>query len=39
MCMIYSNYDIHLRATMRCDQCDLNGNELKKYASINANVD
>ena len=35
--MMYSNYEMHLRATK--DFCDLNGNELGKYASIYANVD
>ena len=31
---MYFNYDIHLRATVR-----FTGNELKKYASISANID
>ena len=35
--MIYSNYDTHLRATIRLTV--LNRNELEKYASIDANID
>ena len=36
--MIYSNYDIHLKATLKIS-CDLNGNELEKYASIYETID
>ena len=32
--MIYCNYDIHLRATVRFIVMYINGNELEKYASM-----
>ena len=35
--MIYSNHDIHLRATIRFTV--INRNELEKYESIYANID
>ena len=37
--MMYSNYDKHLSQSNRKIYCDLNGNELEKYANICANID
>ena len=36
--MIYFNYDMHLKSNREI-YCDLNGNELEKYARIYANID
>ena len=37
--MIYSNYNIAIPDSNRNIYCDLNGNELEKYANIYANID